>query len=130
MPGPRLGLFWALPVLGAAWDIEAVMQQFAEVPDIGGFRTLEAGHVEVWPVVRRRCDPVPPGQYEDYPRGRVNWREEDRRFLLLLDASLLRPLWTGKLIKVFDLPIEDTLIMTDPHYRSRFRPPRAPQADR
>ena len=120
---PRLGLFWALPLSGDFWDIVAVSCPFAEVPQIGGFRTLEAGHVALWSRIRRETGPEVVGEYEDYPRGRVNWREEDQRFLLLLDPTLRRPSWVARVMACFNLPVANTLVMTDPHYRAKRKPP-------
>ncbi len=120
----RLGLFWALPSPVGVWEIVTVSRPFAEVPEIGGFRTMEAGHVNIWPRIRREAGPQVVGEYDDYPRGRVNWREEDQRFLLLLDPVLNRPGWITRLLARFALPAAATLIMTDPHYRSTRKPPR------
>ena len=122
-PIPRLGLFWALPISEETWDIVAVSCRFAEVPQIGGFRTLELGHVDLWPRIRRETGREFIGEYEDYPRGRVNWREEDQRFLLLLDPTLCRPSWVARVMARFALPLASTLVMTDAHYRSTHKPP-------
>ena len=127
---PRLGVFWALPIAGEGWDVVTVSRPFGEVPQIGGFRTLEAGHVDLWPRIRRQTSPEVIGEYEDYPRGRVNWREEDQRFLLLLDPTLRRPSWVARVMALFALPVGSTLIMTDPHYRAKRKPPiEAPQVE-
>lgn len=123
---PQIGVFWAMPISGHAWDIVAVSCPFEDVPQIGGFRTLEAGHVELWPRIRRAAGQEVVGEYEDHPRGRVNWREEDRRFLLLLDPTLRRRAWVARMMEIFALPIMNTLVMTDPHYRSTQRPPVGP----
>ena len=122
----RLGVFWALPISGRAWDIVSVSCPFHEVPAIGGFRTLEAGHVDLWPRIRQKTGPEVTGEYEDFPRGRVNWREEDQRFLLLLDPMLHRPGWVARVRAMFALPAASTLIMTDTHYRSVRKPPLDP----
>ncbi len=120
---PQIGVFWALPISSHAWDIVAVSCPFEDVPQIGGFRTLEAGHVELWSRIRRVAGPEVIGEYEDYPRGRVNWREEDQRFLLLLDPTLRRPSWVARVMALFALPVGSTLVMTDPHYRAKWKPP-------
>ena len=120
---PLLGVFWALPISGHTWDIVAVSCPFGEVPQIGGFRTLEAGHVDLWPRIPGETGREVIGEYEDYPRGRVNWREEDQRFLLLLDPTLRRPSWVARVMARFALPVASTLVMTDPHYRAKRKPP-------
>lgn len=126
MQSAKLGVFWALPIDGDIWDIVEVTLPFGDVPAIGGFRTLEAGHVDLWSGVRRRAGRRVVGEYEDYPRGRVNWRDEDQRFLLLLDPVLHNPRWIARVADLFSLPMDVTIVMTDPHYRSKRKPPAAP----
>lgn len=92
-----------------------------EVPSVSGFRTLELGHAEAWPRLRGSLSP----DYGDYPRGRVNWRAEDDRYLLLLDPVLLRGDWRERIAARFRLPMGRSLTLTDPHYRSRHSPPDA-----
>lgn len=116
---PHLGLFWVAPDPAGAWDILAVSRPASDVAEHGGFRTLDLGHAEAWPRLRGSLA----RDYGDYPRGRVNWRAEDDRFLLLLDAVLLSLGWRDGIARRFALPAEATLTLTDPHYRSRHRPP-------
>lgn len=120
---PRVGLFWALPLRSGPWGIVSASQLQSAVPEIAGFQTLDLGHVDVWPRIRREAGSQVRGEYEEFPRGRVNWRREDGRFLLLLDRSLNRPTWRTRLLVRFGLPAEAVLVMTDPHYRSIHRPP-------
>ena len=119
-PCPRIGLFWVTPDTAGVWDVRDTSRPALEVPEIGGFRTLDGGHVDVWPRFGRGLSP----DYDTYPRGRVNWRLEDDRFLLLLDPVLLRDGWVTRLLVRFALPNDRTLILTDTHYRSRRHPPR------
>ena len=65
---PRIGLFCVAPDRAGAWDIRDVAKSEAEVPSIGGFRTLEVGHVDVW----QRIGGYLTRDYGLYPRGRVN----------------------------------------------------------
>ena len=122
-PGPHLGLFWALPSTNDGWDVIAFRRPFAEVAEIGGFRTLEDGHVDLW----RRIAPDHFADYEDFPRGRVNWREADGKFLLLLDQTLRRREWIRRVVDRLGLPPAETLVMIDAHYRSTRTPPAAPR---
>ena len=116
---PRLGLFWVAPDPRGTWDVRGRSSPFVEVLEIGGFRTLDEGHVDVWPRLGGHLDP----DYGAYPRGRVNWRAEDDRFLLLHDPVLARGDWIARIVERFAMPLDRTLIMTDAHYRSRVRPP-------
>ncbi|WP_424140427.1 hypothetical protein [Roseomonas chloroacetimidivorans] len=118
-PTPRLGLFWVAPNPRGTWGVRDLSRPFAAVPEIGGFRTLDEGHVDAWPQLGGHLDP----DYGAYPRGRVNWRAEDGRFLLLHDPVLSRDGWIARVAECFVLPPSRTLVMTDAHYRSRVRPP-------
>lgn len=82
---PRIGLFWVAPDTRGVWAIHDLASPAPEVPLVGGFRTNEVGHAEAWPPLRGSLSQ----DYGDYPRGRVNWRAEDERYLLLLDPVLL-----------------------------------------
>lgn len=115
----HLGFFWVVPTDAGAWNILSIRHAFTDTPDIGGFRTVEEGHVDAWPRLGAHLDP----EYDSFPRGRVNWRREDDRVLLLLDRVLLRQGWTPRLMAHFGLEAARTLVMTDAHYRSRRHPP-------
>ena len=116
---PSLGFFWVVPVGHGVWHVLSVRHAFEDIPDIGGFRTVEEGHVDAWPRLGGHLDP----DYDSFPRGRVNWRREDDRFLLLLDPVLVRRGWTSRLMEHFGLERGSTIVMTDPHYRSCRHPP-------
>jgi hypothetical protein len=116
---PSLGLFWFTPDVLGGWAIRSLARPVEAVPLIGGFRTLNDGHAEVWRRFRGHLSL----DYGDYPRGRVNWREEDQRYLLLLDPVLLRQGGRAAVLSHFWLPESGTLVLTDAHYRSRLLPP-------
>jgi hypothetical protein len=116
---PLLGFFWVVQMTAEDWGIVSVLHKFEEVPELAGFRTVNEGHVDAWPRLGGHLDP----DYGAFPRGRVNWRMEDDRLLLLLDPVLLRRGWTPRLLEHFALDPAHTTVMTDPHYRSRRHPP-------
>ena len=46
---PRLGIFWFGPAPGGgALLVEASAPPASEIQDIGGFKTFDPGHVDVW----------------------------------------------------------------------------------
>lgn len=53
-PEPRIGLFWGLPGAGSWPRLIGLSRRVSKVSEIGGFRTLEEGHVDVWPQITRR----------------------------------------------------------------------------
>ncbi len=116
---PRIGLFWVAPDPAGLWMIYDVALPASQVQEVGGFRTHDVGHAQAWARLRGSLS----RDYSDYPRGRVNWRAEDERFLLLLDPVLIQGGWCDCIARRFCLPKGQLLVMTDSHYRSRHRPP-------
>jgi hypothetical protein len=112
-----VGLFWGLAAK-TDWKFIGVSSPLSQVEAIGGFRTHPRGHADVWPYVVRRHPELLGLPYEALPRGRVNWVEEGDRFLLLLDARLRTDAFIAKIMRRWHLPLERTLPMTDPHYRT------------
>ena len=46
---PRLGIFWVIPMAGNDWAIVSVLNECKHVVAVGGFRTMDEGHVDAWP---------------------------------------------------------------------------------
>ncbi len=118
---PRIGLFWGIPREAQTLRLVGLSRPASQVVVVAGFKTLDEGHVDIWPTVVRRWPELQTYQYEYFPRGRVNWREEDEVFLLLLDRKLMTDTFLGLLTSRWSLPVARTLITSDPHYRSSWR---------
>lgn len=114
---PKLGIFWGI-AFGGQTAIAALWQPWTEVPDIGGFRTLDIGHVDYWQTLQQRDARLRGIEYEEFPRGRINYRAGDERFLLLADRKLLKRSFIDAICRLASLPKQQTLVMSDPHYRS------------
>lgn len=112
---PALGFFWVLPT--DEHEREFALVSFSEamedIPDIGGFRTAERGHVDLWSAVCTILPHLDGYEYDNFPRGRVNWRRNDDRFLLLMDSKLFKPAVESSVLARYALPPEKTLIMPD-----------------
>ena len=115
---PRLGIFWGIWIGDGKAAIVPISVPEKEVPVIGGFRTLDSGHVDVWPEIQRTVPMLRGKEYDEVPRGRVNWREEDDRYLLIADRKLLGDDFLKEIMALFKLPDAKTLVMSDPHYRT------------
>jgi hypothetical protein len=50
---------------------------FSRIQEAAGFKTLEEGHADIWPIVQRLNSSVADFEYDHFPRGRVNWRGKD-----------------------------------------------------
>jgi len=121
-PEPRLGLFWFVPDRNGRATFLSLSRPWSEVPEIGGFKTLDEGHVDVWPRLQVRHAFLRGAPYERFPRGRVNWRASDGAWLLLLDPKLRATAFVSAIADEWRLPSGSLLILTDPHYRSRGGP--------
>jgi hypothetical protein len=115
---PRLGLFWFVNEGEQHSRFLSFSRSWDEVPEIGGFKTLDEGHVDIWPSYQRQYPFLRSYEYEAFPRGRVNWRAEDKTWLLLLDPKLNSEPFTSHVIEAWRLPVDRLTILTDPHYRS------------
>lgn len=117
---PHIGIFWTVPATreGSAALLIAASRPFDKTREVCGFRTLEEGHIDIWPRVTAELMHLQGTPYEAYPRGRVNWRAEDAHFLLILDRALFGEPFASAALARFGLPGSATLFMADPHYRS------------
>lgn len=122
---PRLGLFWFVRDRTGEAQFISLSRPWDEVAMEGGFRTLNEGHYQVWRDITRNHAHLRGYEYEEFPRGRVNWVEEGDRWLLLVDPVLMHPAFCSAVIDEFRLPREKLTLLTDSHYRSseRVNPP-------
>jgi hypothetical protein len=118
---PRLGLFWFIAQDGNPSRFASLSRPLSEVSEVAGFKTLDEGHVDVWPTLQRLDQTLLPFEYEHFPRGRVNWRKEDDRWLLLLDPKLNRAPFIVHIVIAWKIPRNRLLVLTDAHYRSTAR---------
>jgi hypothetical protein len=94
---------------------------FSGVAEVAGFKTLDEGHVDVWPTLQRHDHTLVDYEYDYFPRGRVNWRKGDDRWLLVLDAKLNRAPFIACIVLAWKIPRNRLLVLTDAHYRSLAR---------
>jgi hypothetical protein len=122
---PRLGLFWFIAKNRNPSQFASLSRPFSDVSEIEGFKTLAEGHVDVWPAFQRVDQTLAPYEYEYFPRGRVNWRKEDNRWILVLDPKLNRSPFITYSVIAWKLPLNRLLVLSGSHYRSvaRVGPP-------
>lgn len=113
---PRLGLFWFIPSNGK-YRFASKSLPLSEVEAVSGIKTLEDGHPSVWKEVVRLDRSLRHYEYEFFPRGRVNWIEDDNRFLIVADSLILRKKLEKVIIDRFRLNGCSIRLLTDPHYR-------------
>ena len=115
---PRLGLFWFIAKDRNPSRFASLSRPFSRVSEVGGFKTLDEGHVDVWPTLQRFDENLVPYEYEYFPRGRVNWRKEDDRWLLVLDPKLNRSPFITHIVLAWKIPRDRLIVLVDAHYRS------------
>ncbi len=116
---PRLGLFWFIAEDRNRSQFASISRPFSQVAEVAGFKTLDEGHVDVWPALQRLNQSLADYDYDYFPRGRVNWRKEDDRWLL--DAKLNRTPFIAYIVQAWNIPRNRLLVLTDAHYRSLAR---------
>jgi len=110
---PEIGLFWF--VGPDIQEMVGLSKKVADVPAVGGFKTVEDGHDAIWRRISRSRSDLRECGYEYFPRGRVNWSVQDG-FILLADREILASALHLAVLSQWSLP-PNTLVMTDPHYR-------------
>ena len=111
-PEPRVGIFWLV-------DKRLIIDTTAisEAGDYGDFKIHDGDHVSHWEVMEKRGEVPRDSDYEECPRGRVNFNTRTQRFTLYADACILREKSMVKeLLRLMHLP-DDTALSTDEHYR-------------
>lgn len=111
-PKPRVGIFWLV-------DKRLVIDTtpLSEAGKYGDFKIYEGDHVTLWTEMEKRGDVPRDTDYEEHPRGRVNFNTKTQRFTLFLDRCILRKKnVVKKLMRLMHLP-SDTAQSTDGHYR-------------
>jgi hypothetical protein len=111
-PEPRVGIFW---LIGKRLVIDTT--PLSAAGKYGDFMIHDGDHVTTWVEMEGRGE-VPRGtDYEEHPRGRVNFNTKTQRFTMYADACILRKKTVvRKLMSAMHLP-DDTALSSDEHYR-------------
>lgn len=123
---PAVGLFWAVRNPGGAEVLLSDACPLDEAERYGSCLGFAPGHIEVWARwrVEGSADTAMPAsffrawEYEDWPRGRVVFDADERRFTVYADRSLLcRPSLT-RIADRFRFGACPFRGRADAHYRS------------
>jgi hypothetical protein len=89
----------------------------SEASKYGDFSIYEGDHITLWAEMEKRGEVPRDTDYEEHPRGRVNFNTRTQQFTLYADRCILRKKdVVTKLMHVMHLP-SDTALSTDEHYR-------------
>lgn len=128
---PRVGIYWGIPDESGAMSIIVDASLIRQAEPYGDFLTHSAGHYDVWEAWRR-LGPVGLArlklpneivihEYEDFPRGRVVYDGEQKRFVIYADRKLQTPDFIAEIVRAFGLQTEPYVVKSDLHYRSRLQ---------
>ena len=132
---PSVGIFWFVADAAGGTRLLALGRALADAEPYGDCLTLPDGHAHAWGAWRDGSLPPPaPGlhpvidatEYDEWPRGRVVFDTNDRRFVVYADRQLLTAPRLARVRAAFALPADGTVARGDPHYsRSARLPPDA-----
>lgn len=114
---PRIGLFFT-PYVDGRFDILERSQPLTEIDCIAGFRTYPEGHLDVWKQETKKQPELHLYPYEYFPRGRVNWREEDDTYLFLADRIVFDQKLHESICLLWHLNGLSVKFMLDSHYKT------------
>ena len=111
-PEPCVGIFW---LIDGKIIIDTTALSAAGM--YGDFRIHEGDHEAFWGGMEKRGEVPRDSDYEELPRGRVNFDTRTQQFTLRADACILREKnVVNELLRLMHLPA-DTVLSTDRHYR-------------
>jgi hypothetical protein len=111
--GPEVGIIW---LVGTKLLYDVTPLQDAEGYD--KFKIHGRDHAAYWDKLLAAHE-VPHGtEYDDYPRGRVMYDTQSRRFSMLLDGCIIKKkALVSKIMADMHLPSANTDVELDSHYR-------------
>ena len=75
---PRLGLFWFIAKDHDFSRFASCSRPFSQISEVAGFKTLDDGHVDIWPTLQRLDPTLLDFDYGHFPRGRVKLAQRRR----------------------------------------------------
>jgi hypothetical protein len=126
---PCVGIYWG--IAGGTGSLIIVdVTTLTDAEPYGKFLTHPRGHYEVWEARRRlgRSGLIQRGlpdvftvnEYEDFPRGRVVYDGEPKKFIVYADRRLQDPDSIAEIVRAFQIGSEPYIVQSDAHYRSRW----------
>lgn len=123
-PEPSVGIFW---LIGQRIIIDTTA--LSEAGKYGDCNIHEGDHVTHWAAMEKRGEVPRDTDYEEHPRGRVNYNTKTEQFTLFADRCILRQKSMVKeLLRLMHLP-GNTTLSTDSHYLCYSCRTREPQCD-
>ena len=109
---PSVGIFY---LVGSILLIDSTPLPHAG--HYGDFKIHEDSHIDYWAELVA-SGKVPSSEYEEFPRGRIAFHLKSGKFGLLADSCILgQEKILGKIFSQLNIPLKNTVIGTDSHYR-------------
>jgi hypothetical protein len=125
---PCVGIYWGIADGSGPHTIIVDVSTLTDAEPYGNFLTHPRGHYDVWEAWRRLGklglaqrglpDVFRVNEYEDFPRGRVVYDSEHKRFVVYADRRLQNPASVAEIVSAFQLGSEPYIVQSDAHYRS------------
>ena len=126
---PCVGITWGVPSQRGEVSIVIDVSVLGEAEPYGDFLSHPRGHYDVWEAWRRLGparlarrglpDVILVHEYEDFPRGRVVYDGERKRFVIYADRKLQTQSSIVEIVRAFHLEAEADVVQSDLHYRSK-----------
>ncbi|RWI92132.1 hypothetical protein [Mesorhizobium sp.] len=126
-PKGKVGFFWIVPNRLGQDAILGDTLELSDAQSYGDALTHPGGHYDFWEAMRARgpawlrarklSGTLLSSEYEDWPRGRVNFFPKTNRFLLLADQRIMMRSRIGMVRFMFELGEHEVDIDRDGHYR-------------
>ncbi|KAB2785439.1 hypothetical protein ACRS7F_24500 [Brucella anthropi] len=119
----KVGIFWLVQWQGRIRFLSASCP-IEEGEPYGEMVTYGTGHYTTWDRWQKsRNMPLERGianafEYEEWPRGRISFCRNTRKYLLLCDRKIMRDDLITDILAKFSIPKDEVTIDGDPHYRS------------
>ena len=108
---PHVGIFWIFPNQLLAFGVP-----YSAGKKYGDFINTPAGHYETWEELRRASNKLPE-DYTTYPRGRIVYSINQRKFIVCLNRKHLNNARIkNRIIRGFRLPADYVEFIHDSHY--------------
>ncbi len=127
MDAPHIGIFWFVRDDDRHVHLLSIACPMAAADAYGDRLTSPAERYQTWEGWRRGRPKLPLAElaslivrdeYETWPRGRIVYDRPAGTFVIYADRQLLHPPHLDQIRTRFHLPPEQTVALTDLHYRS------------
>ncbi|MEW6239009.1 MAG: hypothetical protein AB1656_26815 [Candidatus Omnitrophota bacterium] len=113
----KVGIFWFFKISGSV-KIKSFQCELREAESWNGFRSYCFGHSQKWPDAVKEFPELGGSDFRRWPRGRVLWNENSRKFEIVMAVELLgEDKFKDLIIEEFALYGSSKEFLKDVHYK-------------